>query len=659
MDKVVLDFETFYSSTYSLSKMTTQEYIMGDEAEVMLLSYKRNNNPVAVIVSPTQADIVALGLDKCVVIAHNAGFDVGILSMYYGVKPALIVDTLGMARSLGFASVSGCSLDALSKTLAPVIPNMPVKGTAVKRMIGLRMKDLSKAELHDYAEYCKTDTEICALIAEHLMARVPAKEAIFQDIILRCATEPAIQIDKPVITQALDEVMTKREAMQERLAAVLDVPIDEAPRVIMSNAKFATALVELAKQNHYPTDGLVPMKISATTGKPTHAFAKTDVGMQDLLSHPVEDIALLAALRLGLKTTTEHTRLQRFLALADFPALSVPYNISGAHTHRLSGASGINLQNLPSGRVQGQSNAARRSLVAPPNHMLVSGDSKQIETRVLAYIVGDQQALDDFSSGRDPYITMAAQIFNTTYNELSAAYKSDDPEVAAAANLKRQIGKSARLGCGFQLGAAGFVNYCKVISRVEISEEESNEIVSKYRESNPKIVDFWAQCKLVLTLMEQGMKGYFGGMDGKLFYYDGADEVAGMRVPSIMMPDGMKLYYNNLRWEQSTKFDGLTMAYTAYRGRSAITNGIYGGKLTENLVQALAFAILKWQGILIHKRGFKIVTNTHDEFTTVVTESTAVEKEELLRQVMNSTPAWVIGLPLDSDVSHARSYADC
>ena len=337
MDIVHLDFESYYGAAYSLSKMTTQEYIMSDEFEAMLLSYKVNNEPTKVIVSPTKADLLALNLDKCVVVAHNAGFDVGILSMRYGIKPAFIFDTLGAARSLGFSAISGCSLDALAKTMRKLYPEIPVKGTAVKRMLGLRIADLSPSELAEYSEYCKTDTDICAVISEHLMNLIPEDEARFQDMILRCATEPVIKIDKPLVQSELLRIMERRDGLQQRLAHVLGSTMEDAMLTIMSNAKFASALVAVADENGYPSADIVPWKISAKTGKQTHAFAKTDQAMQDLLDHPVEDIAMLAATRMGLKTTTEHTRLQRFLKLAEFDALSIPYNISGAHTHRLSG----------------------------------------------------------------------------------------------------------------------------------------------------------------------------------------------------------------------------------------------------------------------------------------------------------------------------------
>lgn len=634
---------------------------MSDEFEAMLISYKVNDEPTKVIVSPTQADLLALGLDKCVVVAHNAGFDVGILSMRYGIKPAFIFDTLGAARSLGFSAISGCSLDALAKTMRKVYPEIPVKGTAVKRMLGLRMADLSPSELAEYAEYCKTDTDICAVISEHLMNLIPEDEARFQDMILRCATEPVIKIDKPLVQSELLRIMERRNGLQQRLAHVLGSTMDDAMLTIMSNAKFASALVAVADENGYPSDDIVPWKISTKTGKQTHAFAKTDQAMQDLLDHPVEDIAMLAATRMGLKTTTEHTRLERFLKLAEFDALSIPYNISGAHTHRLSGASGINLQNLPAGdgRVKGQSDAARRSLIAPEGHVLVSGDSKQIETRILAYIVGDMQALDDFSKGLDPYITMAASIYGIPYEVLNSDLASDDPEVKAAAKLKRQIGKSARLGCGFQLGPAGFVNYCKVISKIDISESEANDIVARFRSTNPLMTQFWATCKDVLLKMELGHKGYFGGPNNDLFYYNGVDTVGGVRVPSIRMPDGMKLYYNNLEWVKSTKFDGMTMVYTSFKRAAAIKYGIYGGKLTENLVQALAFAVMKYQGVLLQDNGFKIAANTHDEYTAVVPQEKTTQYVSMMKKIMDTAPKWLPGCPLGSEVGYAKSYADC
>ena len=337
MKQIVIDFETYYDRDVSLRGMTTQEYIMHPEFEAMMMSYKIDDAPTEVIVSPTKHDLEQLGLDQALVIAHNAGFDISILSLRFGIKPKMIFDTLGAARALGMPAVSGCSLDALARVLTPVIAGMPTKGTAVQSMMGKRIKDLSPTSLAEYVEYCKTDTDICYLLAQYFMPQMPVREAQFQDIIVRCASEPMIKVDSTIVREALTEVMQRRDSLHTRLAHVLGATLEDTMQAIMSNQKFAAALTAVAEENKYPVKGLIPMKLSTKTGKMTHAFAKTDPGMAGLLEHPVEDIALLAATRMGLKTTTEHTRLQRFLKLSEFEALSIPYTISGAHTHRLSG----------------------------------------------------------------------------------------------------------------------------------------------------------------------------------------------------------------------------------------------------------------------------------------------------------------------------------
>ena len=198
-----------------------------------------------------------------------------------------------------------------------------------------------------------------------------------------------------------------------------------------------------------------------------------------------------------------------------------------------------------------------------------------------------------------------------------------------------------------------------MISKIDISESEANDIVARFRSRNPSMTQFWATCKDVLLKMELGHKGYFGGPNNDLFYYNGVDTVGGVRVPSIRMPDGMKLYYNNLEWVKSTKFDGMTMVYTSFKRAAAIKYGIYGGKLTENLVQALAFAVMKYQGVLLQDNGFKIAANTHDEYTAVVPQEKTTQYVSMMKKIMDTAPKWLPGCPLGSEVGYAKSYADC
>jgi DNA polymerase I-like protein with 3'-5' exonuclease and polymerase domains len=122
--------------------------------------------------------------------------------------------------------------------------------------------------------------------------------------------------------------------------------------------------------------------------------------------NPVLD-ALVAA-RLGLKSTIEETRLEKLIALAQFDTPSVPAKISGAHTHSLSSDDGINMQNLPSGRIDGQTDAMRVAIEAPEGCVIVAGDSKQVEARTLAYEANQRDLLHLFATGGDPYVDVAA-----------------------------------------------------------------------------------------------------------------------------------------------------------------------------------------------------------------------------------------------------------
>ena len=138
-----------------------------------------------------------------------------------------------------------------------------------------------------------------------------------------------------------------------------------------SNPKFAELLIE---QGVTP-----PTKISATTGKETYAFAKTDEGFKELLEHDNPYVQALASARIGNKSTIEETRTENFIQIANRGKLPVPLKYAGAVvSHRWSGVDGINLQNLP------RTSELRRAICAPVGYKLVASDLSNIELR-LAY----------------------------------------------------------------------------------------------------------------------------------------------------------------------------------------------------------------------------------------------------------------------------------
>lgn len=312
---IVLDFETAWSrKEYTLSKMTTEEYVRDPRFKAWGLCWKEldaDGCAVWVRGSDIQAWADSIDWAKTAVLAHNAQFDVTILSWRYGVQPCFIFDTLSMARALRGIE-AGNSLAKLAQEF-----ELPPKGQAVNSTDGMLETIPFEVEL-ELADYCKHDVMLCEAVFNRLSQGFPTKELRLIDITLKMYTRPLLELDIDMLTQAIDDERQTREALLQRLG------MEEA--TLASNAKFAAALETLGVQ--------APIKVSKTTGKEALALAKNDALFQALLNSESEDVALLCEARLRVKSTSERTRAQRFLDIAKRGRLPVPLSYFGAGTGR-------------------------------------------------------------------------------------------------------------------------------------------------------------------------------------------------------------------------------------------------------------------------------------------------------------------------------------
>lgn len=305
-----------------------------------------------------------------------------------------------------------------------------------------------------------------------------------------------------------------------------------------------------------------------------------------------------------------------------------------------------NPQNLPSGRIAGQSKALRRSITAPIRHQVIACDSAQVELRVGAYVAQQLDMLQVFAENGDPYRLMASRIYGVQLADVTGA--------------QRQIGKSTTLGCIFGIGPGRYRDYIREMAKVTLPPEECQHIVQVYRRANYKIVEFWRRCDQVLMAMITGHDGWFGGPDDRLFYYNGSRMLFGQKVPGIRLPNGLWVNYPQLRTEMVEK-DGemrQQVMYSQRKGKSFIPHYLWGGVVTENLVQALAFALMKWQGALIQQR-YPIRLNTHDEHAIVVLDEEVPYAKGYIEDCMRAVPAWLAGCPINCESSVALRYGDC
>lgn len=169
--------------------------------------------------------------------------------------------------------------------------------------------------------------------------------------------------------------------------------------------------------------------------------------------------------------------------------------------------------------------------------------------------------------------------------------------------------------CGYGAGAAKFADLM-VQSGLADQADQAERLIATYRSANYMVKNFWGICQQALETMAQGGTMRFGGPDDNLFEVSGATKFHGVTIPSIKLPNGTYIFYQNLRQEVDDT-GKLNYVYDQWKGRGFKPKRIWGSALAENLCQALSFAILKWQAMCIQADGYQINLNIHDEWAGV------------------------------------------
>jgi len=609
VDLITLDFETFYSKDFSLTKMTTEEYIRDPRFEIVGVGVKVNNGATE-WASGTREELQGY-LDEfnwadSMVLAHNTMFDGAILSWLFDIRPRVWADTLCIARALHGVEVSG-SLKALAERY-----NIGVKGTEILNALDKRREDFTDDELDSYGDYCINDVELTyRLFSRFLKQGFPKKELKIIDCTLRMFIHPLLELDSCLLQEHLQEIKKHKDKLLSD-AGVTD------KKELMSNDKFAELLRSKGVEP--------PTKVSPTTGKEAYAFAKTDEGFKSLATHSNPNVQALVAARLGNKSTLEETRTQRFIDISSRGTLPVPVRYYAAHTGRWGGDDKINLQNLPSRGPNGK--MLKRSIVAPDGYTLIDCDSSQIEARVLAWFAGQTDLTNAFRKKEDVYVKMAARIYGIQEDQVSKD--------------QRFVGKTTILGAGYGMGALKFQAQLKSFG-TEIDLDEARRIINIYRDANWKISHVWREAQNMVSRMANGDTYQFGKKD--------VIEVIGVRE-AVRLPSKLLMRYEDLKGEQNSQ--GTEYTYKTRKGRTRI----YGGKVIENVCQALARCVIGDQMLLINNK-YRAVLTVHDSVIACVPESEAEEAQKYVEKCMRYVPKWAKGLPLECESGMAKAYGDC
>jgi hypothetical protein len=614
MKQITLDFETYYDQDYSLRKMTPVEYILDPRFECIGCAVKEGDDP-AVWMTEGELRAYLAGLpERVAVVSHNALFDMCILSWRFAYVPYLMIDTLGMARAWLGHRLKSLSLDYLARYLG-----LGVKGTTVHKVQGMSLAAIKAAGFYDeYANYSKGDADLCWQVYRALVTDgFPVAEIAVMDTVLRCAVQPRFYLDTHKLAEHLHETIQNKATLLSRIAPHLTR--DD----LMSNDRFADALRSLGVEP--------PTKISPITGKESYAFAKTDAEFIALEEDESPDVQALVSARLGVKSTIEETRTQRLLNIAqlDWPdnrkgLLPIPLRYSGAHTHRLSGDWKLNMQNLPA---RGNSKI-RDAIIAPAGYVVVAVDASQIEARIAGWLAGAHTLTNAFAAGEDVYSTFASAVFG--YTVTKGTHK-----------VERFIGKTAVLGLQYGLGWQKFQRTVAMSSKSQVGEEvllddmQAARVVQTYRSTYHQIPTYWSRLNSLIPRMT-----------GQL--YEESHPLVFLKE-SIRLPSGLYLNYHDLRNEAG-------QWWFTYGGKPKY---LYGGKMFENIVQALARICVMDAAVRIRKETGEILAlQVHDELVYLIREDLAPAFRDYVIGQMRVRPWWGPDIPLDAEGGVGPSYGE-
>jgi hypothetical protein len=623
MNIVTLDFETYFDKEYSLRKKeyNTSSYIRSPLFKAQCVGVKINDGPVHWYSGEELTKALhSIDWSRSALLCHNTAFDGLILSHHFGIIPAYYYDTLSMARAL-HSNAIGAGLDEVARfyKVGNKLPSVLDKTKGVREIPPELLKQLG--------EYCAEDTRLTYEIFEKMKKFFPQAELDLIDLTIRMFCDPVLEVDIPAVEKELKREIKEQQEIIARSG--------RSKKELSSPEAFAAALRSLGIEP--------PTKVSETTGKTAYAFAKNDVEFQALALHPDERVRDLYHARLAAKSTINETRAYRFLEAGRGGAkIPVLLKYFGAHTGRWSAGNKMNMQNLPSSRAK-CGGALRKAILAPKGYKIVVCDSAQIEARVTAWLADQFDLLDDFRNKIDVYSKFATELYGYLVTK------------AEETKTERHVGKSSVLGLGFGMGKDKMKTFLETgTPSVKLSLDKCAEIVQFYRKKYAKIARLWRTMDRILAEMSQNKRGSY-----KCISWDGS---------FLMLPNGLYLLYPFLRGDyneftgklENLRYydyqDGVKMRMQRGDDAGCSPHFIWGGALTENVVQALARIIVAEQMLLISKR-YRVVTMTHDEIVVLAKDDEAEECKEYMLQVMSTPPMWAPDIPLFAEAGYAENYS--
>lgn len=621
--RVVLDMESFYSQDYGLrnKRYSTSLYIRGDQFKAHCMGIwlpDEEAYPKIYWYEDIAKRLKEIDWSRATLVAHHTHFDGLLLSHHYGVVAKKYACTMSMSRAW-HGSHSRSDLDSICRYYG--IGGKIVDIGTISKNVGFFTPGGIPRSL--FGDYCRIDVMRCWYAYLRMLEEgFPAPELDIIDRTVRMFADPILVVDRALARKELERERTERADKIDKT--------DESLEDLRSREAFAQMLRD--KGVEPPTK--VKERKNKETGETelytTYAFSKQDMSFLALRDHPDAEINDLVEAKLAASSTIGESRAQALLDRSikiydpDKPSekrnaggctapLPIYLNYAKAHTLRWSGGDNNNPQNFPSKSRGDKVSRIRSTVRAPAGHVLVVVDSAQIEARVNGCLAQEKWLMDAFRQRRDVYSEQAAELYRRPIN------KDDNPN-------ERFVGKVMILGLGYQMSAPKF-RYTLALGAmgpvVHLSVDVAAEAVAAYRSKNSMIKAQWDKLGALIRVMAYGREPvHYGPMT--------------FERNVVHMPAGLKLYYPELRFEDNQ--------WVYWNGKHL--SKIYGGLLTENLVQSLARQVVAEQMLAL---PYRMVMTSHDEFVFCVPRKQADACLEHAIKQMHVAPLWMPDLPVAAE----------
>lgn len=648
-----IDFETY--SSVNLRDCGAYPYMASPDFSPLIMTYRYGvDGQTKIAQGEAEIKWALRGLNErehVTFVAHNANFERLVLSRIFDyapgtfIPPERFIDTMAMGRSLGFPG----SLADLSRALH--VEEKDSAGTALIQMFCVPSKKTGRAATpeerpEEWAAFCRyavQDVDTMVEVYQALITRYggfPKGEREVWNADQRI-NDRGILVDAELAVRCMDIAAVVKDLHLQRMGVIsgLANPNSTAQVLAWVNRRLVEAGV-MDDQNDIP--------VFKDTGAPLKSVDKASVAY--LLSR--------TDLPRDVRTFLEERAASNASSVAKFKAMTNRLGVGnrvrgtiqyfGAHTGRWAGR-GVQLQNLPSVTAGGDEATQafvdrvmnepaenfsiselkpliRGALMAPAGQTLTVCDYSAIEARVLAWLAGEEWVLEAFRAGRDIYIETAARMFHVPYDE---------------ARPLRKKGKVAVLALGY----GGGINALKAMG-AEGTDAELEEIKQTYRAANPRIAKFWAD-------MDRAMRNRSGRVGEYITVHPKANGLV-----TIKLPSGRELFYHKLHFRTVSKFDKEVEAlhFLDPKSHRAVIP-TYGGRLTENVTQAVARDVLAHALVNLDKENVPVVAHVHDE---VIAEGgvTVERMKELMGAGVGNplAPPWSEGLPLAAEGYYCARY---